>query len=62
MTAVGYLISAFPKIGVTLSFTKHAGRSKEELLEEITRLEKELGSRKDEITVLKKKILLYKTI
>lgn len=47
---------------MNLSYTKHPGKSKEELVQEIMRLEKELGLRKSEITVLKKKISLYKSI
>jgi hypothetical protein len=47
---------------MTLLFTRHAGKSKAELLDEIIRLEKELKSRNDEIAMLKKKIALYKSI
>jgi hypothetical protein len=47
---------------MTLLYTRHAGKSKAELLEVIMRLEKEIKSRNDEITILKKKISLYKTI
>ena len=47
---------------MTLLYTRHASKSKAELLEVIVRLEKEIKSRNDEIATLKKKISLYKTI
>jgi hypothetical protein len=47
---------------MTLSYARHVGKSKTELLDEITRLEKELRLKNDEISTLKKKILLYKSI
>lgn len=37
-------------------------KSKTELVEEIIRLTKELGSKNDEIAMLRKRILLYKSI
>jgi len=47
---------------MTLLYTRHAGKSKAELLEVIVRLEREIKSRNDEIVILKKKISLYKSI
>jgi hypothetical protein len=47
---------------MNLLYTRHAGKSKAELLELIVRLEEEIRSRNDEIATLKKKISLYKTI
>ncbi len=48
-------------MGVTLSDT-YAGKSKTELIEEIMHLNKELRMRNEEIAMLKKRILLYKSI
>lgn len=46
---------------VTLSDT-HANKSRTELIEEILRLNRELRGKNEEITTLKKRILLYKSI
>jgi hypothetical protein len=46
---------------VTLSDT-HYSKSKTELIEEIMRLNKELRAKNEEIAMLKKRILLYKSI
>lgn len=62
MAAVKSLISVPGTLVMTLLYTRHAGKGKAELLDEIVRLEKELRSRNDEIATLKKKITLYKTI
>jgi hypothetical protein len=48
-------------LAVTLS-DAHANKSRTELVEEILRLNKELKSRNEEIAMLKKRILLYKSI
>lgn len=62
MTLVDHLSLDSNTLDMTLLFTKHAGKSKAELLDEIVRLEKEIKSKNDEIATLKKKISLYKTI
>jgi hypothetical protein len=46
---------------VTLS-DAHYSKSKTELIEEITRLSKELRAKNEEIAMLRKRILLYKSI
>jgi hypothetical protein len=46
---------------VTLSDT-YGSKTKTELIEEIVRLNKELRSKTEEITMLRKRILLYKSI
>ena len=40
----------------------YTNKSKSELVEEITRLNKELRAKNDEIAMLKKRLLLYKSI
>ncbi len=40
----------------------YAGKSKAEMVEEIMRLNKELRARNEEIAMLKKRLLLYKSI
>lgn len=47
---------------MTLSESKYAGKSKTELVDEIIRLNKELRARNEEIAMLKKRILLYKSL
>jgi hypothetical protein len=47
---------------VTLLYTRHAAKSKAELIDEIIRLEKELKLKDDEVSTLRKKISLYKSI
>jgi hypothetical protein len=47
---------------VTLSFAKNASRSKTELLDEITRLEKEVRAKNEEVAILRKKLALYKSL
>lgn len=46
---------------LTLSDT-HANKSKTELVEEIMRLHKELRAKNEENAILKKRLLLYKSI
>jgi hypothetical protein len=46
---------------VTLSDT-YGSKSKTELIEEIMRLNKELRNKNEEIAMLRKRILLYKSI
>lgn len=46
---------------VTLS-DAYASKSKAELVEEIIRLSKELKSKNEEIAMLKKRLLLYKSL
>jgi len=46
---------------VTLSDT-YGSKSKTELIEEVMRLNKELRARNEEIAMLKKRVLLYKSI
>lgn len=41
---------------------KYTGKTKPELIDEIVRLTKEVREKNDEISVLKKKIALYKSI
>ena len=48
-------------MSVTLS-DAHANKSRPELIDEIVRLSKELRSKNEEIAMLKKRILLYKSI
>jgi hypothetical protein len=48
-------------MAVTLS-DSYLGKSKTELVEEIIRLNKELRVKNEEIAMLKKRILLYKSI
>ena len=48
-------------ISVTLSDT-YAGKSKTGLIEEITRLKEELRAKNEEIVMLKKRLMLYKSI
>jgi hypothetical protein len=62
LTLVGHLSSDSNTFDMTLLYTRHASKSKAELLEVIVRLEKEIKSRNDEIATLKKKISIYKTI
>jgi hypothetical protein len=62
LAPVNPLIPVPDTLAMTLIFTRHTGKSKAELLDEIVRLEKELKSRNDEIAMLKKKITLYKSI
>jgi hypothetical protein len=47
---------------VTLSFAKNAGKSKTELIDEITRLEKEVRAKNEEIATLRKKLSIYKSL
>jgi hypothetical protein len=47
---------------VTLSFAKNASRSKTELLDEITRPEKEVRAKNEEVAILRKKLALYKSL
>ena len=47
---------------VTLLYSKHAGKSKADLIDEIARLERELKSKNEEMAVLKKRLSLYKSI
>lgn len=46
---------------MTLSDT-YGSKSKTELIEEVMRLSKELRARNEEIAMLKKRLLLYKSI
>lgn len=62
MVPVNPLIPVPDTLTMTLLCTRHASKSKAELLDEIVRLENELKSRNDEIALLKKKISLYKSI
>jgi len=62
LTLVDHLSSDSNTFDMTLLYTRHAGKSKAELLEVIVRLEREIKSRNDEIVILKKKISLYKSI
>ena len=48
-------------MAVTLS-DAYANKSRTELVEEIMRLNREMRARNEEIVVLKKRILLYKSI
>jgi hypothetical protein len=56
------LCSIDTKLVVTLSFAKNAGKSKTELIDEITRLEKEVRAKNEEIATLRKKLSLYKSL
>ncbi|WP_187147693.1 hypothetical protein [Candidatus Nitrososphaera gargensis] len=47
---------------MTLAADTYASKSKTELIEEITRLNKELRAKNEEIMMLKKRLLLYKSI
>jgi hypothetical protein len=49
---------------MTLSENKYyySAKSKAELIEEIMRLNKEVRSKNEEIAILKKRILLYKSL
>jgi hypothetical protein len=48
-------------MAVTLSDT-YAGKSKTELVEDVMRLNKELRAKNEEIAMLKKRLMLYKSI
>ena len=48
-------------MALTLS-DAHSNKNKTELVEEIMRLNRELRAKNEEIAVLKKRILLYKSI
>jgi hypothetical protein len=48
-------------MAVTLS-DKYAGKNKTELVEEVIRLNKDLMAKNEEIAMLKKRLLLYKSI
>lgn len=48
-------------MAMTLS-DAHANKTRTELIEEIVRLNKEIRSKNEEIAMLKKRILLYKSI
>ncbi|MEW6605362.1 MAG: hypothetical protein AB1351_11840 [Thermoproteota archaeon] len=50
-----------PERQVTLS-DAYSSKSKAELVEEIVRLNKELRAKNEEIVMLKKRLLLYKSI
>lgn len=41
---------------------RYGGKTRSELIDEIVRLTKEVREKNDEISVLKKKIVLYKSI
>lgn len=56
------LIPVTDTMPVAVSYSKHANKSRQDLAEEVMRLERELKSRDSEIATLKKKILLYKTL
>jgi hypothetical protein len=47
---------------MTLLYSRNASKSKAELLEDITRLEKELVLKNNEISTLKKKLQIYKSL
>lgn len=47
---------------MTLSDARYVGKTKAELIEEIIRLNKELKAKSEEIAMLRKRILLYKSI
>ncbi|HEX2614526.1 MAG TPA: hypothetical protein VHL10_03470 [Nitrososphaera sp.] len=49
-------------MALTLSESRHASKSKAELADEIIRLKNELRSKNEEIMVLKKRLVLYKSI
>jgi hypothetical protein len=49
-------------VAVTLSESGHASKSKVELVEEIIRLNNELRTKNEEIAILKKKLVLYRSI
>ena len=47
---------------MTLLYSRNAGKSKAELLDEIARLENELKSKNGEIVILKKRLTMYKSL
>jgi hypothetical protein len=47
---------------VAVSYSKHASKSRQDLAEEVIRLERELKSRDLEIATLQKKLRLYKNL
>jgi hypothetical protein len=49
-------------MALTLSESGHVSKSKAELVEEIIRLNKELRAKNEEIMILKKRLVLYKSI
>jgi hypothetical protein len=57
------LSQAIKQLPMTLSeHQRYAGKTRSELIDEIVRLTKEVREKNDEISVLKKKIALYKSI
>jgi hypothetical protein len=62
MALVEGLFLLMANLGVTLSYSKHASKSKSDLIEKVEELEKELKVKNEEISTLKKKISLYKSI
>jgi len=47
---------------MTLSDSNYATKSKSELIEEITQLNKELRGKNEEIAILKKRLVLYSNL
>ena len=47
---------------MTLLYSRNAGKNKAELLDEIARLENDLKSKNNEISILKKKLQIYKSL
>jgi hypothetical protein len=49
-------------MAMTLSESGYMSKSKAELVEEIIRLNNELRTKNEEITILKKRLVLYKSV
>jgi hypothetical protein len=49
-------------MAMTLSESGYTSKSKAELVEEIIRLNNELRAKNEEITILKKRLMLYKSV
>ena len=62
MALVDGLFFLQANLDVTLSYSKHTSTSKSDLIEKVEKLERELKVKNEEISTLKKRISLYKSI
>ena len=62
MALVDGLFLLVANLDVTLSYSKHSSKSKSDLIEKVEELERELKVKNEEISTLKKRISLYKSI
>jgi uncharacterized protein YlxW (UPF0749 family) len=62
LAPVKHLFLAAASLAMTLSYSRHADKSKADLIQEVEELERRLKAKNEEISTLRKKISLYKSI